>query len=122
MDIKPIAAIEETVSAHASKRFRSLIQELFSLVQELYDENDRLTQECSTHKDVGAEVSELRRVNEKLRETLIYLGGTELKAKTITSLKSEIRKIVVEALKSCEIQEDLEGEVQYHNEVETEGV
>ena len=45
MDNKPMPGLEETLTAPANKRFRSLIQELFSLVEELYAENDRLTQE-----------------------------------------------------------------------------
>ena len=90
-DLVSITAASGDEASPASKRFRTLIQELFSLVEELYLENDKL---CSH----AAEIEELRKQNDTLRDALLWLGSTELQGDTAQKLKSNIRRKVFEAL------------------------
>jgi hypothetical protein len=113
MDGKPLITLEESTVAPANKRFRSLIQELFSLVEELYEENDRLSGEVSTQEDLTTQVTAAQAEITRLRQALVWLGSTELDAKTMSKLKTDIRKFVAETLKSSKSQEDLPEASEY---------
>lgn len=113
MDIKPVPAIEESVVAPANKRFRSLIQELFSLVEELYAENDRLSQESSTLEDLKTVCESQSQEIQKLQASLIWLSSRELDSDSVAGLKSEIRRVVADTLKGSEIVADKNTDIEY---------
>tara|TARA_Y100000004_G_C8847568_1_gene383302 strand:- start:234 stop:587 length:354 start_codon:yes stop_codon:yes gene_type:complete len=113
MDGKPLVTMEESIAAPANKRFRSLIQELFSLVEELYAENDQLSTEVAAQEDVSAQLEKYRQENLRLKEALFWLGSSELEAETTLKLQSKIRKFVAETLKVNKSQEDLSSDSEY---------
>lgn len=114
MDIKPTQAIEESIVAPANKRFRSLIQELFSLVEELYAENDRLLQESSDLEDLRSKCAAQSQEIQKLQACLIWLSSKELKSDSVAGLKSEVRRVVAGALKGSEIVADKKEDIEYN--------
>lgn len=114
MDIKPTPAIEESIVAPANKRFRSLIQELFSLVEELYAENDRLLQESSDLEDLRSKCAAQSQEIQKLQACLIWLSSKELKSDSVAGLKSEVRRVVAGALKGSEIVADKKEDIEYN--------
>jgi hypothetical protein len=117
MDIKPTYFIEEGVAANANKRFRSLIQELFSLVEELYCENDKLSQANLKKEELNALTVIQKKEIVKMQGALIHLASNQLQGDSVLTIKSEIRKVVSEALKGSDILEEAELEVIPDNEV-----
>ncbi len=103
MEGKPIPAIEEVIVTPANKRFRSLIQELFSLVDELYEENDRLAKEHELVEGLQSKVDVLTQELGELQSTLIWLSSRKLTGESVPELRSEIRRVVADALKGKKI-------------------
>ena len=113
MDIKPVPTIEENIAAPANKRFRSLIQELFSLVEELYAENDRLSQESSTLEELKIVCESQSQEIQKLQASLIWLSSRELDSDSVSGIKSEIRRVVADTLRGSEIVADKNTDIEY---------
>tara|TARA_Y100001963_G_scaffold132397_1_gene190849 strand:- start:202 stop:480 length:279 start_codon:yes stop_codon:yes gene_type:complete len=83
------------------------------LVEELYAENDRLSQESAHTDDLVAKCDSQLNEIQKLQACLIWLSSSELDSDSVPGLKTEIRRVVAEALKGSEILADSNTEIEY---------